>query len=400
MKAATEKKQAARADSRFKILEFTNPRTGSSSWRVSGIKRDGARIRDNFSNLQAAQVRQIELETEWLARESQPAIRATKLSETEIRLAEAAFARLETPDEILSAVDAWLQHGKAQSVKQSFKLDEAVAEFRKAMDEGKLTDREGHKLRDHSTRNLRIRVDMFANSVGNVTVSTITPEFVEQYLDKRKGSGITRDNDRRAISRFFSWCIERPRRWMASNPAREVKVAREEKPPPAILTVDQCEKLLRAAERYERGKLAPYVAVCMFAGLRPFEAARLDWKQVNLDDNEIRLEGVQTKTGRPRVVTIHPTLKAWLERFKGKAFFPSNWRKDFDAVKRAAKITTWTPDILRHSAISYFFRDSGSYGLTAEQFGNSEAIIKDHYQGRVSTEDATKFYAIQPKARK
>jgi len=390
---ANERKPAGRADSRFKILEFTNPRTDSLSWRVSGIKRDGTRIRDNFASVEAAQCRQIELETEWLARKSQPAIRATELSEKELRLAEATFAKLETPEEILLAVNLWLQQGKAQHVKHSVKLDEAVTDFKKWLDATA-------ELRDHSKRNLKIRVDIFANSVANVTLSAITPEFVEEYLDKRNVSGATRDNDRRALSRFFSWCIERPRRWMASNPARDVKVERGEKQPPAILTVDQCEKLLRAAEDYENGKLAPYVAVCMFAGLRPFEASRLDWKQVNIKDGEMRLEGVQTKTGKPRTLTIHKTLKAWLQEYDGKPFFPSNWRKDFDAVKTAAGFENWTPDILRHTAISYSFRESGSYGLTAEQFGNSEAIIKAHYQSRVSTDDAKKFYAIKPKGAK
>jgi hypothetical protein len=52
---------------------------------------------------------------------------------------------------------------------------------------------------------------------------------------------------------------------------------------------------------------------------------------------------------------------------------------------------------MRHTAISHYFRKTGSYGLTAEQFGNSEAIIKRHYQGRVSSEDTRKFYALLPK---
>ena len=56
----------------------------------------------------------------------------------------------------------------------------------------------------------------------------------------------------------------------------------------------------------------------------------------------------------------------------------------------------WPVDVMRHTAISHFFRQSGSYGLTAEQFGNSEAIIKAHYQGRVSSEDTKRFYAILP----
>ena len=95
----------------------------------------------------------------------------------------------------------------------------------------------------------------------------------------------------------------------------------------------------------------PYVATCLFAGLRPGEVERLDWPQVNLADKEIRLEGQQTKTGRPRVVTIHKTLAGWLKAYQGKPFFPSGWRKHFDAIKAIAGLNGWTPDILRHTAI-------------------------------------------------
>ena len=153
--------------------------------------------------------------------------------------------------------------------------------------------------------------------------------------------------------------------------------------------------------------LAPYIAVCLFAGLRPQEAARLTWEQVRLEDRELRLEGNQTKTKRPRVVTICSTLAAWLKAYEGEPFYPANWRKDFDKLKAeigydgregddGKKLKPWPEDVLRHTAISHYFRQTGSYGRTAEQFGNSEAIIKRHYQGRVSSADTEKFYAIQP----
>src|SRR5208283_6208477 len=105
------------------------------------------------------------------------------------------------------------------------------------------------------------------------------------------------------------------------------------------LTLKQCEDLLRAAEREG---IAPYVAVCLFGGLRPFEAARLTWQAVNLEDREIRLEGFQTKTGRPRVVTVCNTLHKWLTVYQGQPFFPSNWRTAFDTVKQAAGFGTPT----------------------------------------------------------
>jgi hypothetical protein len=57
----------------------------------------------------------------------------------------------------------------------------------------------------------------------------------------------------------------------------------------------------------------------------------------------------------------------------------------------------WPVDVMRHTAISHYFRQTGSYGQTAEQFGNSESIIKRHYQGRVSSEDTKAFYALAPK---
>jgi hypothetical protein len=52
--------------------------------------------------------------------------------------------------------------------------------------------------------------------------------------------------------------------------------------------------------------------------------------------------------------------------------------------------------VLRHTAISHYFRKTGSYNQTAEQFGNSEAIIKAHDQGRVTSEDTKRFYGLKP----
>lgn len=299
------------------------------------------------------------------------------------------------------AVQHWMHHGK-QSAVESPRLDDALAGF-SAWLETKCT------LRELSRKNLKQRVNVFVNSVPNLTVADVRPETIEGFLDKRNISMKSRDNDRRAISRFFSWCIERPRRWAAMNPCREVRVEKEEAGAPKILSVDECGALLRAAEIQHSGTLAPYTAVCLFAGLRPFEAARLTWEQVNLDDDEIRLEGVQTKTGKPRVIQICPTLKKWLLAYKGTEHFPPNWRKHFDTIKAAAgfggrgngdgesNLKPWPVDVLRHTAISHYFRKTGSYGQTAEQFGNSESIIKQHYQGRVSSEDTKRFYGLNPR---
>lgn len=230
-------------------------------------------------------------------------------------------------------------------------------------------------------------------------------------MSRREVSTLTKIGDREAVSRFFSWCIERPRRWATANPCREIQIKKPNNGhAPEILTVPECALLMEKAEAHRDGHLVAYMAVCLFGGLRPAEAQRLTWDKINLDDGEIRVEAQSTKTKQPRVVTIKLTLRTWLLAYKDKSFNPSNFRRDFDAIKTAAgyvgrnedgsELKPWPHDVLRHTAISHFFLDCGSYGLTAEQFGNSGSVIKKHYQGRVSSADTKKFYAIKPKAAK
>ncbi len=78
---------------------------------------------------------------------------------------------------------------------------------------------------------------------------------------------------------------------------------------------------------------------------------------------------------------------------------PADWLKDFRAVRKAAAIDRWPSDVARHTAISHFSRKTGSYGLTAEQFGNSESIIKLHRQGRVTSQDTKRFCRLKPRRR-
>jgi len=403
------KPKAARIElgPRFKIKSFTNS-SGSVSWRVDGYKRDGSRVRQNFAEEKKAQTAQLALETEYLQGQVKTEIKATRLTDKQISLAESAFIRLgtEREDEITLAIEHWIKTGRQAPV-ESQRLDEAVKQFNQWLDTS--------DFRDRTKQNLRNRINVFVNSVPNLLVSDITPDTIYGYLEKRSVAKASKDNDRRALSRFFVYCMERPRKWIVTNPARKEKRERRTNGnTPAILSLADCKSILGAAEKHRRGRLAPYVAVCLFGGLRPFEAARLRLEQINIKDGEIRIEAEQTKTKTGRVVTMGPTLKAWLEAYEGKPIYPANWRKDFDLIKAAAgygnpkrlpKFLTkggktwkdWPDDVLRDTALSHFFRNSGSYGLTAEWAGNSEAIIKAHYQGRVGTEDTNKFYALLPK---
>jgi len=402
--------------SRFNILRFVNPRTDTISWRVSGIKRNGERIRENFADPDEANIRHAALEAEYLATNGVSALRATRLSDEQIGIAEAAFKRLERDQDLITAVDHWLRTGKPSVIVESPRLEEALKTYLAWLETTQ-------DLRLESKRNLRNRVTCFVNGVQNMRVTDVLPDHIEKYLATRNVSPTTKDGDRRAISCFFSWCIKGKRHWAVNNPCYAVEVdgAGRGEHEPVLLPLEDCEKLLRAAEGHKNGVLVPYVALCMFGGLRPSEAARVGWDQVNLVDGELRLRPDQTKTGKGRTLEIQPALKVWLKAYKGR---DEIYRPSFDlelcevrasigyggsqedapdgkAQKKTgdSSLKPWVPDTLRHTAISHYFRLTGSYGRSAEQFGNSEAIIKKHYQSRVSSEETKKFYALRPKER-
>lgn len=61
----------------------------------------------------------------------------------------------------------------------------------------------------------------------------------------------------------------------------------------------------------KRPDLLPLVVLVCFAGLRPSEAARLEWNEIG--DDYIRLPGRKSKTGRSRQIPIQANVKLWLE---------------------------------------------------------------------------------------
>jgi integrase len=396
-----ERRRPPTASQRFKIVEFEN-RAGSKSYRVTGTRRNGERVRENFAAEPEARCRQIELETEYLQGHAETAIQATKLTPDQLRLSEAAIIQLgDDWTRILDAATYWQQHGKHHAIADSPRLDDAFSQFKAAV------------AADTSIRHLTrlaatTRVNAFVNSTANMHVCDVLPETVLKFLDgmkvgDAKASARTRINYCGGISKFFTWCMDRERRWIAVNPCTAVKIKIGDKAPPHILSLEMCERLLRAAEKFKDGRLLPYLTLTLFCGLRPFEARRIQWGQVNFQDRELRIEANQSKVKRGRTIALADTELKWLRACKRKPFGPDNLNKDFAALIRGVGFGTegasprWTKDVLRHTAISHYFRLSGSYGRSAERFGNSEAIIKANYQGRVTSDDTKKFYALRPK---
>lgn len=382
--------------SRFRVVEFTN-RAGSVSFRVTGTGRDGRRIRENHASLKAAQTRQAELEADFVGRSGgEEKVRFTSLTEKQTRIAEGLFLRADEDEDLVRALDYWLAQGRPKVGGEVVRLDDAMEAFTAWLDNAK------NPLRPRTKANLRTRLSVFGNGLGNVPVRSVDADALDAWLDKRGTSPRNRKNDLLAVSRFFSWCADRPRRWVEVNPARLVRIAKGSLRPgtPEVLTPREILRLLAAAKRYRGGLLAPYVALALFGAVRPNgELARLRWDQLNFQDGQLTIASEQEKTHRARTIALEGPLRSWLEwaaKRDQKIIHPPDFWPNFRALRQKAKLTRWPADVLRHTGVSYYFRKTGSYGLTAEWAGNSEAIIKARYQGRVTTAEAAAFWILHP----
>ena len=79
---------------------------------------------------------------------------------------------------------------------------------------------------------------------------------------------------------MFAYAVRR--KYAIQNPFKEIN-----KPTggtrPEVLTVEQTARLLEAASP----EILPYIAIGAFAGLRASEIERLDWRDINFEENEI-----------------------------------------------------------------------------------------------------------------
>src|SRR4029450_8894076 len=101
---------------------------------------------------------------------------------------------------------------------------------------------------------------------------------------------------------------------------------------PEILTVEQTARLLESASP----EILPYLAIGAFAGLRASEIERLDWRDVDFEENEIGVSG-ESKAGQ-RHVDMLPNLREWLmplRKLSGR-ITPENFRRYFDQAREAA----------------------------------------------------------------
>ena len=235
----------------------------------------------------------------------------------------------------------------------------------------------------------------FEDHFGAETIVTdITTEKVREWLNSLPVSDLTKGNFHRNISPVFSYATYAG--LLPENPLRKVR-----KPTVAsadsvtVFTPGQMRALLKAAP----AEWLPVLALAGFAGLRPEELRRLIWDDIDMDSGFIEVKASKSKTGQRRLVTISPTLRAWLKPYAKRegAIVPRNERKLRLAAMKTAKIEAWPVDVLRHSFASYHLAAHGSIDGTALELGHSSTkMLFKHYREAVKPDAAKAWWALLP----
>lgn len=383
---------------------------------VEGVDSAGTRIRRKFKDEEEARsYATANVERIANGKALKKAV-STDLSADKLAQAENAFRRLKDRYSLDEVVDYFLRHFQAPEVEIT------LTEARKQFLEGK--EREG--LRERSIYQLKRTLAQFADFMarrikdaggadGECNVHEISTGDVEAFLAGLKSKdGVHRakfstwNNYRADVSSFFSWCSDKKRRWCSGNPVTDAtryahKLVHQQRPEPDVLMPEQAEALLSHVATFKGGAYAKFFALLLFAGLRPTEAHKLARHErrtelIDLDCGEIELPAEITKTGRKRTITIQPNLKKWLAAFPGEVLPEKNTDRELKGIRRQFNLSH---DVCRHSWFTYFVARFDSFAKAAKEGGNSEQIVKEHYESPAKRrgEQAGRFWNLLPPAK-
>lgn len=359
----------------------------------------------------------------------------TALNPAQARDALAAFERLQTHYQrtgrkvsLLSAVSVFADESErlggrglgeaitgylttVASVKRK-DIKEAVAEFSQAdAPRTKASDGQRAQLSAKYAYNRKIQLEKFAATFPNTAVCDLSKEHLDKFIEslgalktksrnRRKAvSAKSRNHYRASIRQFLQWAVRKD--FLA--PTHRLFEADSMRPEHANTAEIQlyAPRELAALLASTDDTLRPLIAIGGLAGLRTAELLRLDWADVWRVPGHIEITAGKAKTRQRRLVEICPALAAWLEPFSavkaGKLWtgHEITFQQHFVEIAETAEVPRKTNG-LRHAFCSFHFAAHANENLTAQQAGNSPAMIHSHYKGLATKAEAEKWFNVLP----
>ena len=382
----------------FKVQPFQNA-TGTKSWRVTGSKADGTRVRKNFSERSDAIQELADLEAEFDGAEVTPKVKRTRLTTTEISDAEAA--QHQAGNRKLANIVSHYLALESRTKEKGISLDQAVA-FAESHYRVETTSisvlnayNEFLKIRSYGSEKTKAHYETCLSQLlkpdPNKHVHTFTLSDIEKILSKYKNLN-SKDTYRRAFSAFFNWSVRH--HYCLENPCARLDKIPKDLSQIAILSIDEVKRLLLASETYQDGVMAATVAIGLFAGLRPSEI--IDLKSIDILKEGVRVTGGKLRRQLNRTVPIPPVLDAWLKKFPF-AGIPAGLKYKLRQLKKATDAKRWVHDVIRHTSISFQTERDKNEARTAYNNGTSKKMMDMHYRNTIGdSKIVAEFWNLTP----
>lgn len=239
------------------------------------------------------------------------------------------------------------------------------------------------------------RLERFAADHGDWLACDISSEVVGDWLEELRLAPQTVNHYRAALIQLFNHALDKGN--VESNPVANVAKRRVKSGEVGILRPRQVAVLLEQAAE----EILPALALGFFAGIRRAELARLDWSEINFEEDLVEIRASKSKTAARRLIPLRENLKAWLlpHRRHAGTLMPSEqvWRSRLRDAMSAAGILEWPHNAPRHSFASYHlahFHDAAALAL--EMGHDSTKMIFEHYRALVTPKAAASYWQITP----
>ena len=252
-------------------------------------------------------------------------------------------------------------------------------------------------------KQLAAALDAFAKNFTTEEVDTISAKLVADYLAALDFKERTKANHRDTVGYFNRWLILRGYLTKGTDWLEGVqKYTKRKQGLISTYTAEEMRRLIAAADK----RILPMIVIGGFAGLRHAEIARLEWRDIDLEDGFIEVRAENAKTDTRRIVPLKPNLKAFLEKVEkksGKVVPLVNTTKklleaatDTADAEKEIEALEWKHNALRHTYISARVAECGDVPRVADEAGNSPQVIRTNYLKRMRPTAATEWFAIVP----
>ena len=257
-------------------------------------------------------------------------------------------------------------------------------------------------IRYLGNRLLKAKPELAAHNFSEITLAECEAWLLSEFETSSQFN-----KARTMLHGLFEFALRRE--WCDRNVAKLIEkrkvIEKEIKP----LTLKDAKKLLKTSQQPKYRDCSASVGLLLFAGIRPREVRRLEWRDIDLAENSITIRSQCSKTGGVRQVEICPALKNWLIHSKKQnaqfaegspqeeqKICPENFNRKWKTIRDTSGFKgIWVQDVLRHTYASHHakrFRDLPRLQLNMGH--RDQSLLRSRYvnMSGITSTDARAFF--------